>query len=142
MRAPAAVAWRWLCQLRAAPYSYDWIDNGGRRSPRTLTPGLEELAVGQPVMRIFRLASFVPERHLTLALAPGRGERLFGRVVVTYRVVARGAERSRILAKLRFEPPPGLWGRALGRLLPWGDLVMMRKQLRTLARLAEGRGTG
>jgi hypothetical protein len=58
---------------------------------------------------------------------------------VTYRVVACGAERSRILAKLRFEPPPGLSGRALSRLLPWGDLVMMRKQLLTLARLAEGR---
>ena len=136
VQAPAPVTWRWLCQLRAAPYSYDWIDNFGRRSPRTLTPGLERLAVGQPVMRIFRVASFVPERHLTLTLAPGRGE-LFGHVAVTYRVVARGERSSRLLAKLRFEPPPGLWGRALARLLPWGDLVMMRKQLRTLARLAE-----
>jgi hypothetical protein len=62
---------------------------------------------------------------------------VWGRVVLTYRVVGRDGGRSRYLAKIRFEPPPGLWGRALAALLPWGDLVMMRKQLRTLARLAE-----
>ena len=137
VRAPAWVIWRWLCQLRVAPYSYDWLDNGGRRSPRALTPGLERLAVGQPVMRIFRIASFLPERHLTLTLAPGGGERLFGRIALTYRVVPRDDGPSRLLAKLRFEPAPGLLGALVGMLLPWGDLVMMRKQLLTLARLAE-----
>jgi hypothetical protein len=141
VRAPAGTAFRWLCQLRAAPYSYDWIDNRGRRSPRRLTPGLEQLAVGQRVMEIFELASFAAGDHLTLATpAGGRGERLFGRVWCTYRVVPEGAGACRLLVKLRLAPAPGLRGWLTARLLPLGDLVMMRKQLLTLARLAERGG--
>jgi hypothetical protein len=63
--APSALVFRWLCQLRVAPYSYDWIDNFGRRSPRRLIDGLDQLEVGQRFI-IFRLASFEPGRSITL----------------------------------------------------------------------------
>lgn len=128
VEAPATVLFRWLCQLRIAPYSYDLLDNLGRRSPRELTPGLERLEVGQRFMRIFSLASFASDDHLTLR-ASG--------VAVTYAVRAR-ADRSRLVARVLFKAPGGRLGDALaGRTLALGDLVMMRKQLLTLKELAE-----
>lgn len=131
--APAAVTFRWLCQLRVAPYSYDLLDNGGRRSPRTLTPGLERLAVGQRMCRIFTLASFVPGSQLTLQLTAPRGRRAFGDVAMTYAVTSTGPRSSRLLARVRTAGLDPVRRHALA----WGDLVMMRKQLRTFAALAE-----
>jgi hypothetical protein len=66
--APKGILFRWLCQLRAAPYSYDWLDNFGRESPRTRDPELERLTVGDRVMTLFRLADFARDQHLTLVL--------------------------------------------------------------------------
>jgi hypothetical protein len=135
VRARPAVVYRWLCQLRVAPYSYDWIDHRGRRSPTALSPGLEELTVGQTFMSIFRLAAFAPDDHITLTSRTVA----FGEIALTYRVRPDPAG-SRLSAKVRVHWPGGLYGRLVGVVLPAGDLVMMRKQLRTLASLAEATG--
>jgi hypothetical protein len=137
VRADAAATFRWLCQLRAAPYSYDWIDNLGRRSPRALTPGLEQLEIGQRVMTIFDLVAFERDRHLTLRtrrFAPT----LWPVVAVSYVVRPSRARETRLLAKLSFQMRPGRLGAVAKALLPWGDLIMMRRQLLNLKRLAEG----
>ena len=131
VNAPAAVLFRRLCQLRRAPYSYDLLDNAGRRSPRELTPGLDKLAPGQRFMWIFRLATFTRDEHITLRNRT---------VAVTYAVRPHG-DGSRLLARVLFRWPAGPAGRAgatlLGAPLALGDLVMMRKQLLTLKELAE-----
>jgi hypothetical protein len=133
--APPALLFRWLCQLRAAPYSYDWLDNLGRRSPRRLTPGLDRLQVGQRVMTVFRLAAFEPDRHITAVL--DRPTNLFGGIAVTYLIVPQAAGRCRLVVKLAVAYPRTPIGTAMRALLPAGDLVMMRKQLLTLKELAE-----
>jgi hypothetical protein len=130
--APAPLVFRWVCQMRVAPYSYDWIDNFGRRSPRQLIAGLDHLAVGQRFV-IFRLVSFEDGRSITLDSTTA----LFGRVVITYVVTPVSDDRSRLVAKLAFVAPDGLLGAVMRRVLPAGDLVMMRKQLLTWRALAE-----
>jgi hypothetical protein len=130
--APAAVAFRWLCQLTRAPYSYDLIDNLGRRSPRTLTPGADDLQLGATFVMIFQIAAFEPGVEITGVGRPGPTRR-FGPMACTYRVVPAGAHASRLIGRL------DLTAKRAGTAIAWGDLVMMRKQLRTLAALA-GRG--
>jgi hypothetical protein len=48
VEAPAEAVWPWVAQVRLAPYSYDWIDNRGHRSPRELV-GLPEEQLSRPV---------------------------------------------------------------------------------------------
>jgi hypothetical protein len=132
--APVPVVFRWLCQLKLAPYSYDWIDNAGRRSPQTLTPGAERLAVGQSFL-IAAIEEFEIDRHIS-----GRGrrqaERLYGPLAATYLVRSAASGDTRLLVRLNVGL--GSWvARVRMPVLVAGDLIMMRKQLLNLKRLAE-----
>ncbi len=120
--------WPWLVQLRLAPYSYDWIDNLGRRSPRELR-SLADPQVGDPYS-----ASAGRPMGTVLAVEPGvhLTAKIMG-VHMSYVLVDRGHD-TRLLLKI-----VGAKGRALGPLFALGDLVMARKQLLNLKALAEGR---
>ncbi len=135
--APPAVVFSWLCQMRAAPYSYDFLDNTGRRSPRTRSAELTDLAVGQRFVRIFgrvhvfELVAFSTDEYITLQ------QRDFGRitqianVLNTYALDPEGSG-TRLHVRVLFEGP---W--LLGQTLALVNLMMMRKQLRTFKTLAE-----
>ena len=129
VQAPPAAVWPWVAQIRLAPYSYDWLDNLGRRSPRRLRD-LPEPVPGEHFTRsggrpLGRLLTVEPGRQLTgtilgavmsYVLVPnGHGTRLLLKIVV--------ARRSRLMP-----------------LLSMGDLVMARRQLINLKRLAETGG--
>lgn len=134
--APVTV-FRWLCQLKVAPYSYDLLDNFGRRSPRQLTPGAEMLEPGQRVMTIFRLVGFTQDRDMTVTLDHPRGLELFGNFALTYRLNGTEDGRTRLVAKLVVGDEDGALRRLRRPLMAWGDLLMMRRQLLTLRKLAE-----
>jgi hypothetical protein len=124
--APPPTVFGWLCQLRAAPYSYDVLDNLGRRSPRERDPELVRLEAGQRFMTMFTLQSFVANEQITL---------LARAAAVTYAIGPDGIG-SRLHVRVLFGGP-----RLFARFLAFGDLVMMRKQLLTLKSLAEHEAT-
>jgi len=139
VNAPAAVVFRWLCQLRAAPYSYDLLDNFGRQSSRSLTTGLENLAPGQTFMFIFTLERYEPGRSITLRINKlvSLGGRM-GDSALSYDIVDDGSGGGvRLLVKIVFRHAWGPLGWPTRLALPPVDLVMMRKQLFTIKSLAE-----
>ena len=132
--ADPAIVFRWLCQVTVAPYSFDLVDNRGRRSPSTLTPGAEDLRLGQK-FGIGLIVDFETGRHIT-AVTAGAAWRMFGDLAMSYQVVPGVATRSRILVCVALPGARGarrLWQALLGA----GDLVMIRHQLRRLRRYAE-----
>jgi hypothetical protein len=141
VKALPSVVFRWLCQMRVAPYSYDWLDNRGRQSPQELTPGLDELSLGQMVMRSFIIRDFERDRHITLGLRPGAWTGGFvSDLAATYAVLPVSGH-SRIVVKLLLAYQSGFRGLFMPPLLAWGDLVMMRRQLLNFKRLAETTST-
>jgi hypothetical protein len=140
VEAGAGTVFRWLCQLRVAPYAYDWIDSWGRRRPPQLSADLEP---GQTLMTIFRLVAFESGRSLTAVTRNTRSAR--GEVWDSYLVLPLREGACRRLVKLLVRYPSGPGGWLLRAVLPPGDLLMMRRQLLNLKSLAErdfARGAG
>ncbi|MFQ5791061.1 MAG: hypothetical protein ACE5JI_11375 [Acidobacteriota bacterium] len=143
IRARPETIFRWLCQMRVAPYSYDWIDNLGRRSPQRLTPGMDELAFGQTFMYGFELIDFELNRQLTIRSKPGLFiARIFGDILVSYLIFPHALTDCRLLVKLIVRHVRGPTGWLMRVFLPWGDLIMMRRQLLNFKMLAERRQNG
>jgi hypothetical protein len=134
VRAAPAQVWPWVGQIRMAPYSYRWIDNLGRRSPRTLQ-GLPEPTVGEPFTTALRgrscgrILAVTPGEQLTAAI--------MGTVMCYLLVPADDGRHTRLLLKI-----VARGRRATTPLLAVGDLIMARRQLLNLAALAEGAQRG
>jgi hypothetical protein len=133
--ATPAHLWRWVQQLTVAPYSYDLLDNLGRPSPATLTPGADDVRVGQRLLVLFVVDSLVDGEHLTLRRSR-RGRGPVAEFAITYAVRPDGPGRTRLVATVVLDGTPGIVGNLLRYALAWGDLVMMRRQLTRLAALA------
>ncbi len=130
VRAAPPVVWPWVRQLRVAPYSYDWVDNAGRRSPTTLLD-LPDPRPGEAFSRVAgrydvgRVVSTAPGEHLTAGIMGA---------LLSY-VLLPEAGATRLILKVVI--PERRW---YGPVLALGDWPMARRQLLTLKALAESGG--
>ncbi len=127
VRARPEQVWPWVAQIRLAPYSYDWIDNLGRRSPQRLC-GLPDPVAGES------FTTALGGRPSGRILVVNPGKHLTGQImgaVMSYMLVPEGPT-TRLLLKVVTRR-----GRAIAALLSLGDLFMARRQLLNLGRLAE-----
>ncbi|MUL37206.1 hypothetical protein [Gloeocapsopsis dulcis] len=149
VEAPIEILFRWLCQLKVGSYSYDWIDRLERRffpvqdsisnppNPNQLIPGVENLALGQRVMGVFKLVEFEQNRHLTIIMDDERAITMFGNIAASYVVSAISENTCRLILKGHIRYPRNSVWSLMRYFLPWGDLVMMRQQFLRLKSLAE-----
>jgi hypothetical protein len=128
VEAAASAVWPWVAQIRIAPYSYDWIDNLGRRSPRQLI-GLPEPQTGD------RFTTAAGRRAVGRIVSLDPGQQLTGTIggaVMSYVLVPQEPDVTRLLLKLVVRT--SRWA-APG--LSVGDLIMSRRQLLNLKQLAQ-----
>lgn len=123
--APAELAAAWLAQVRVAPYSYDWLDNHGRQSPRARTDQTP-VGRGDPLMDLFVIVETDDGGGFTATSDTQPPTAL------TYTVRPLGPDRCRIEVAVTAKVKTLLGA----LLLAYADVIMMRRQLLNLAALA------
>lgn len=136
IRARPEEIWPWLVQMgsgRAGWYSYDRLDNGGRRSADHLVPELQTpLRVGDhlPVWPRGQFHVLAVEENRYLVLGP--------QAVWTFALYPQADGGTRMVQRLRtryyWRHPMGIFWAAI---LDPGDFIMMRKMLLNLKQRAE-----
>ena len=139
--APAKDVWPWLVQMgcqRAGWYSWDILDNGGKRSADRIIPELQHLAVGDVLparpkgAEGFKVLRVEPERVLVLqGLAP-QFEGTWAFVLEPL-----GAEQTRLVTRYRAAYPPSAKMAVMEPVLATIHAFMERKQLQTIKHHAE-----
>ena len=121
--------WPWLAQMgngRAGWYSYDWIDNLGKKSSAAIDLELVKIVKNQKIPFGF-ISDFEPNQFLTYQFGQ--------RARSTYYLEALEGKKTRLWARLRLKTP----GKAVKTLFRIGHFIMQRKQFAEIKKRVEGR---
>jgi len=119
--------WPWLIQMgngRAGWYSYDWLDNLGKKSFEFIDPSLQTIERGLKIP-LFTFDDFEQDRFLTLKVSDNAN--------TTY-LLEDHEEGCRLLNRVRVKGPTWLLSLSLGP----AHLFMQRKQFLEIKKRCEG----
>jgi hypothetical protein len=121
--------WPWLAQMgngRAGWYSYDWIDNLGKKSLNFIDPSLVKIFKDQKIP-FGSIAEIEPNQSLTYQFGK--------RARSTYFLEPLEGKKTRLWARLRVESPVP----KLKTFFKIGHFVMQQKQFAEIKKRVEGR---
>jgi len=153
IRRPPGDVWPWLVQMgagtRAGWYSYDFIDNGRRRSADAIVPELQSIAIGtlfpaEPgATDGFHVLDFETARYLVLGCKPPHE----ATPIMTWAFVLeeRRDGHTRLIVRARGGRAYPFYGLPAWIGMPFvrfGHAIMERRQLLGIASRVESRGPG
>jgi hypothetical protein len=144
IRATPSDIFIWLNQLRIAPYSYDFIDNGGRKSPRYIIENLPPLRINAHFLLAFHIFEFGQDSFIACRFCepinPPVNLYMKG-LYFEYRITDHG-DLAKLWCKIKGYHNRDISSRGFFFIFSLVNKIMMRKQLKNIKKLAELSATG
>lgn len=147
IRAGASSIYIWLKQLRIAPYSYDLLDNKGRRSPEYIIENLPPLKVNAHFLLSFHIFSFVENEFIAgrfcVPVNPPVN-RYMKEMFIEYRIqeLPEPGINSRLWCKVKGRYNNDIASKGFFKIFSAVNLIMTRGQLRKIKKLSERLSVG
>ncbi len=139
IRAGAADIFVWLKQMRAAPYSYDFIDNKRMQSPRFIIANLPPLKVNTHFLLAFHIISFEENAFIAARFCEPVNPPVslyMSDLYVEYSVASRGG-KTILWCKVKGYLKKGLNAKGFYFFFSIINKIMMTRQLRNIKKLSE-----
>jgi hypothetical protein len=129
----------WLKQLRIAPYSYDFIDNRGKKSPDFIIENLPPLRTYAHFLLVFNILKFEENSFIAGRFCEpvNRPVNLYMKdMYIEYRIVRKPA-KSELWCKIKGNYYNDIFSRGFFRIFSAVNKIMTARQLKNIKKLAE-----
>lgn len=144
IKATASDIFVWLKQLRIAPYSYDLIDNGNRKSPDYIIGNLPPLKINTHFLLAFHILEFEENSFIVCRFCEpiNTPVNLYMKgLFFEYRIIAHGT-KAKLWCKIKGYFNTDLSSRGFFFIFCLVNKIMMKRQLKNIKRLSELSATG
>jgi hypothetical protein len=139
IRAGSSDVYTWLKQLRIAPYSYDFLDNRGIKSPVYIIENLPPIKINAHFLLAFHIFGFEENKFIAgrfcLPIIPPVN-RYIKEMFIEYRIQELGTQVL-LWCKIKGWFNNNIASKGFFRIFSLVNLIMTRRQLRKIKKLSE-----